>query len=83
MAPEDFGRRNPANGSLLTCVAFSDGPFVTQGSEELGGFRSASARLTSGTNSFCNDDDGGGDDGQKVAGIKREAEVGVAAEALT
>lgn len=45
---------NIVNPFILTCDALSDKPFVTEGSEELGDFRSASDWLTSGTNSFCN-----------------------------
>lgn len=49
---------NIINQVLLTCGAFSDEPFVKEGSEELWDFRSVSDWLTSGTNSFCSNDDG-------------------------
>lgn len=46
------------NTFALTCEAFSDEPFVNEGSVQLGDFRSVSVWFMSGTNSFCNSNDG-------------------------
>lgn len=53
---------------LLTCDAHSDMPFEKEGPEEPGDFRLSSNWLTSGTNSFCNNDGGQ----PLVRGIMRE-----------
>lgn len=45
------------NTFILTCDALSDKPFVQEGLDELSDLWSVSAWLTSGTNSFCKNDD--------------------------